>query len=49
MKQPEVAKIKDGLHEFRVMGKNRVIRGEMLCKDSLVKYEGMIHTTFREG
>ena len=30
MTQPEVYKIKDGLDELGVMGKNRVIRGQMV-------------------
>ena len=36
MKQPEIYKMKDGLHEMGMMGKNRVIRGQMVCKNSFV-------------
>ena len=36
MKQPDMYKIKDGLHELGVKGKNRVIRGQIVCKESLV-------------
>ena len=34
MKQTEI--YKDGLHELRVMSKNRLISGQMVYKDSLV-------------
>ena len=35
MKQSEIYKIEDGLPEKGVMGKNRVIRGQMVCNDSM--------------
>ena len=36
MRELEIYKIKDGLHELGVMGKNRVMRGQMVSIDSLV-------------
>ena len=36
MKQPEIYKINDGLRKLGVMGKNRVIRGQIVCTDFLV-------------
>ena len=36
MKQPEIYKIKDDLHELGVMGKNKVILDQMFCEYSLV-------------
>ena len=35
-KQPEIYKIKDGLHELGGDGQNEGNRGQMFCKDSLV-------------
>ena len=32
MKQPEIYKTKDCLHELGMMGKNWVISGQMVCK-----------------
>ena len=36
MKQPELYKIQDGLNKLGVMGKSRVIKSQLVCKDSLV-------------
>ena len=36
MKQPGNDTIKDGVHEFGVMGKKKVMKGQMFCEDSLV-------------
>ena len=42
LKQSGISTINFGLHKFRVMGKNKAIRGQMVCKDSLVVI-GMIN------
>ena len=48
MKQSEMYIIKDGLHESGVMGRNRVIRGQMVCTDFLVfMRDPMINTNVR--
>ena len=48
MKQPEIYKIKDDLQELGMMGKSRVIRDQMVCKDSLVDMKEWSTQTFRE-
>ena len=34
--QPEIYKIKNGLHELVVKGKSGVIKGQVFCEDSVV-------------
>ena len=36
MEQPELYRIKDGLHETGLMGKIRVIRGQLMSKNPLM-------------
>ena len=48
MKQPETYKIKDGLHDLGVLGKNMVIRDQMVCEDSLVVLRKWSTQMFRE-
>ena len=44
MKQSGIYKIKDALHEEGVIGKNRLTRGQIVCKIFFGGYGGMIHT-----
>ena len=47
--KPEIYKIKDGLHELGVMGKNRVVRDQMVCEDFFVILKEWFTQTFRES